>query len=349
PWVYRALPNKIMQGVTTEITGNCGFSAAPIVGGHSERFAGVWAREGVEVPDRVPWRTFEEYRGRMEENGLVTNFVPLVGHGNLRSAVMGFSPRPATQSEIEEMKALLRQAMQEGAYGISFGLVYLPGLFSETGELVELCREAARNIGICAFHIRGEGAGLVEAVREALEVGEKAQAAIQISHLKASGKKNWDKIEEAFRLIEDARYQGVRVAADAYPYTAGFAELGVILPDDLYQREDRVAYFQDLFKRTQLLDELRDHDDIANVQWDSVMIAATRHERYWRYEGMTFKQIARKTGKEPERFLIEILADTSFEVSAFYFSQSEKVVDQVLSKHYVAVGSDSIADGSRKP
>lgn len=349
PLVYPDLANKVMQGVTTEIVGNCGMSAAPILGAHREQIQGVWAREGVDIKDTVGWRTFQEYRGQLEKSGMGTNFVALVGHGNLRAAVMGFAPRTASLGEIQEMRTLLRQAMQQGAAGISYGLVYLPGIFAGEEELVDLCEEAGKNGGLCAFHMRSEGSGVTEAVTEALQIGEKARTGIEISHLKAAGKKNWDKIQDVFKLIEQARLKGQRITADVYPYTGSFAELGVILPDALYQRGDRLDYFRNPFKHEELLTDLRKYYEEKNMKWDSVMIAATRHRKYWKYEGKTIRDIARQTQKEPEQFLIEILADTQFEVSAYYFSQSEDVVSEVLRQPYAAIGSDSIADGSRKP
>jgi len=185
--IYPKLKNKIFQGVTTEIVGNCGMSAAPVQGIHRRHVHSVWAREGVQIPQDLEWGSFAQYREAFEKKGMHSNVVGLVGHGNLRMAVMGVTPRKASPSEVELMKDMLAQSMEEGARGISFGLVYLPGIFSEEWELVELCREAARHSGVCTFHMRSEGSGLVEAVKEVLRIGKKAQASIQISHLKVGG------------------------------------------------------------------------------------------------------------------------------------------------------------------
>ncbi len=349
PFIYSDLANKLEQGVTTEVVGNCGMSAAPVIGPMTKKIRAVWSREGVQIPKKIPWSSFSEYREALKDQGLMTNFAVLIGHGNLRSAVMGDSPRPATSSEIDEMKRLLRESMNSGAYGISFGLIYLPGIYAQEKEIIELCREAGRSLGVCAFHMRSEGSGLIEAVQEVLRVAEKTKAHIQISHLKAGGKANWSKIEEAIRLIEDARLRGLPIESDAYPYQAGYAELGVILPDALYQRPDRNAYFRNLFKRQELLDELRRYDDEKRFNWDSVMIAAVSNPKYQHYEGKTLRNIARKEHIEPEKFLINILADNNFEVSAFYFSQTDAVIEKVIKQPWVAIGSDSISDGTRKP
>ncbi|MSR78006.1 MAG: D-aminoacylase [Candidatus Omnitrophica bacterium] len=349
PLVYPKLANKIAQGVTTEIIGNCGMSAAPVIGTHRDKIRSVWAREGVQIPATLPWTTFREYRETLQDKGLSTNLAGLVGHGNLRSAVMGYDPRPASPSELEAMKKLLAQAMEDGAYGISFGLVYLPGVYADHEEVIELCHEAARHLGVCSFHMRSEGAKLLESIQEVIDVGAKAKARIQISHLKAGGKGNWGKIDEAFKLIEDARERGVRVEADVYPYSSGYAELGKILPDELYLRSDRNDYFHSLIRRAELVETMRVYDEKKQFNWDSTMIAATASPHYQRYEGMTLKMAAKKSNLEPVKFLIDILADTQFEVSAFYFSQTDEVVEKVVGKPYVSAGSDSIADGTRRP
>ena len=348
PFIYSAT-NKLFQGVTTEITGNCGMSAAPILGAHADQVRSVWAREGVDIPAQITWASFREYQNEGDAVPTMTNHAAIVGHGNIRSAVMGFANRKATAEEITQMKKILAAAMAEGAYGISFGLVYVPGVYADRQELIELCTEAARHGGLCSFHMRSEGAALAQSVRETIEIGEKSKARIQISHLKAAGKRNWEKIDKALRIIEEARARGVPIEADAYPYTASFAELGVLLPDDLYERPDRVAYFQEASHREELVKRLRRHYAERKMNWQAVMIATTPHKSFQAYEGKTLADIAKTEKKDPERVLVEFLAGTNFEISAFNFSQNEDVVAKILSRPYVSVGSDSIAEGTRRP
>lgn len=348
PLTYPSLPNKITQGVTTEIVGNCGMSAAPVLGEQGKHIREVWAREGVEIK-KPSWRTFGEYKKTLLRKGLQTNFSALVGHGNLRAAVMGYAPKPAGPTEILKMKALLRESMNEGAAGISFGLIYLPGLFAQKEELTELCREAARQGGVCAFHIRSEGSMLLESIQEAIEIARAAKARVQISHLKAGGRKNWDKISQAFELIEKARREGLQIEADAYPYTATSAELAIILPDAIYQREDRAELFSNPLKREGLLADLRKHYQDREMRWETIMIGAAAGKKYKKWEGKTIREISLERDEEPEKILVELLNGTRFQVSAFNFSQSEDVVAKVEAKPYVSVGSDSVADGSAKP
>lgn len=349
PLVYPNLANKIEQGVTTEVVGNCGMSAAPVIGAQAKYIHEVWAREGVVIPRKIPWVSFEEYRQALQSKGLETNFVGLIGHGNLRAAVLGYNPRQASESELFEMKKILREAMDQGAFGISFGLSYLPGTYASEKEIMELCLESGRKLGICVFHMRSEGSQLVESIEEVLRIARATRSRIQISHLKAGGRSNWLKMTEAIGLIQAARNEGLAIEADFYPYEAGYAELGAILPDPLYRKPDRNDYFRNRLKRQELLDQLRKYDEDKQLRWDSVMVASVEHPRYQGFEGMTLKGIAQKLKIEPEKFLIDILADTHFEVSAFYFSQNQKVIDQVAAEPWVSLGSDSIADGTRKP
>lgn len=349
PFVYPELGNKVLQGVTTEVVGNCGMSAAPFQGLHETEMAKVWSREGVEIPPTIAWNNFEDYADEAEFRGLDTNFLGLVGHGNLRSSVIGMKPRKLEPDEIPLVEKLLDEAMDQGAIGISFGLIYLPGIFASHEELVKLCRLAGEKGGICTFHIRSEGKELIEAIREAIEIGKEANAPVHISHLKAAGQKNWPQIDEALRLIEEARASGQRVTADVYPYTAGFAELAVALPHEIYEDPDRVARFQDPHQRKALISELEEYFQNNPASWDNIRVATVTQEKNFPFRGKTLSEAAKIRNKSPVETLVELLAGEDFKVSAFYFGQNEHVIDQILAKPYAAIGSDSIADGSAMP
>ncbi len=349
PLIYPGLSNKVLQGVTTEVTGNCGMSAAPVLDGHAAEVRQVWAREGVTIPEKLTWGTFAEYASALQKAGLVTNHVPLAGHGNLRGAVMGFAARSPSRAEMKAMKKILAKSMEEGAAGLSFGLVYLPGLYADASEIAGLCSVVKKFDGVCAFHIRSEGDRLVESIREALEAGKSTGVKIQISHLKAGGQKNWPKMDEVFALIEDYRRQGVRIAADVYPYTAGYAELAAALPPQYYEMPGRLAFFKDKTHYEAIETQIREYYSGQPDKWKKVAVGAIPGGKFPDYEGATLQAIAQKTKRTPERVLIELLAQTDFEVSAFYFSQSEAIVEKVLLAPFTSVGSDSIADGSTYP
>lgn len=207
---------KVSQGCTSVVVGNCGFSAIP-------------ARPGDRTLDlsglTADWSDLDGYRAAVDAGPAAVNSMMLVGHNTVRHLVMGASRstsnRPPTDEELAEMKTLVEQAMEQGACGFSSGLVYRPGRWAETGELAELASMAAPHDGIYATHIRNEGDRLLEAVGEALRIGDEAGVAVQISHHKAAGRRNWGKVAESLALVDEAVSGGRRVTLDVYPYTAG--------------------------------------------------------------------------------------------------------------------------------
>src|SRR5882724_12654661 len=193
-WGNRRAESKIRQGVTTEVVGNCGFSPAPTTTAFLEemrRFA-LYIPTGMDFA----WRSVGEYLRAFDRAGTALNVVQLVGHGTLRVAAMGFARRPPTAAELTAMQRMLGDAMEEGAWGLSTGLIYAPGSYSTTDEIVTLAATAARHRGFYASHIRGEGATLLEAVREAIHVGREGDLPVQISHVKAAGRPNWGKVAD---------------------------------------------------------------------------------------------------------------------------------------------------------
>jgi N-acyl-D-amino-acid deacylase len=197
--------NFIYDGVTTVITGNCGSSELPI----------------------------GNYLKRLDSVHLSINVASLVGHGNVRQMVMGNANRNPTKEELDRMKSLVKQAMQDGAVGFSTGLIYVPGTYAKTDELIELAAVAARYGGVYASHIRDEGDSVVQAVKEAIQIGRVNMMSVQVSHYKISGQHNWGRSKETIPLIIQARSEGIDVTIDQYPYTASSTSLSTLLPDDL--------------------------------------------------------------------------------------------------------------------
>jgi len=177
------------------------------------------------------WSRMSEYIGRVNEKGSSFNVLPLVGHGTIRSNVIGFNDRRPTNEEMSKMHELLSRSMGEGAWGLSTGLIYTPGCYAETDEIVSLARVAAKHHGIYSSHIRGESETLLQAVEEAIEIGEKAEIPVEISHFKASGRKYWGMTESSLELVEKARARGLDVTVDQYPYTASSTGLSAYLPE----------------------------------------------------------------------------------------------------------------------
>ncbi|MBI1846625.1 MAG: amidohydrolase family protein, partial [Candidatus Rokubacteria bacterium] len=217
-WGNRRAESKIRQGVTTEVVGNCGFSPAPA----STEFLDDLKRFALFTPSGMDfrWRSVGEYLDAFDAGGTALNVAQLIGLGTVRVAAMGFARRPPTASELKQMQRMVALGMEDGACGVSTGLIYAPGSFATTEEIIEVTKVAARHRGFYASHIRGEGATLLDAVAEAIRVGREADCPVQVSHVKAAGRPNWGKVAEELALIDAACAEGLDVMGDVYPYTA---------------------------------------------------------------------------------------------------------------------------------
>ncbi|HEU5323260.1 MAG TPA: amidohydrolase family protein, partial [Methylomirabilota bacterium] len=275
-WTNRRAESKIRQGVTTEVVGNCGFSPAPA----STEFLDELRGFALYVPRAMDfsWRSMGEYLRAFDRDGTALNVVHLVGHGALRIAAMGFARRAPAADELRRMQGLLADAMDAGAWGLSTGLIYAPGSYAATEEVVALARVAARHRGIYASHIRGEGATLLTAVAEAIRVGREADMPVQVSHLKAAGRPNWGRVAEALALIDAAGADGVDVMADVYPYTASSTTLRALLPD--WTLEGGVAALGERLRDTPTRARIREEllappagqSLLDRMGWDNVMV-----------------------------------------------------------------------------
>ncbi|MFQ5655994.1 MAG: amidohydrolase family protein [Candidatus Methylomirabilales bacterium] len=326
--------SAVHQGVTTEIGGNCGYSAAPIWG--------EWREERARAYDdlydlETRWDGVREYFDRLTSDGISINFGLLMGHNTIRGSTMGGAARPPETGELAAMVKAVRQGMQQGALGLSTGLIYSPACFARSDELVTLSRVAREEGGILTCHMRSEGDGLLEAIREILDVAREAQIPLQISHLKTSGERNWGKLPEALHLIEEARSLGQDVTADRYPYCASNTGLQAVLPSWALEgsRQEQVSRLQDFSVRERLRNELGDRG------WDQIMIAEVTREGNKRYEGMRVDRAATLAEQEPVEFVCEILVDEETRVDAIFFTMSEENLRQILTRPYVMVASDS--------
>ncbi len=214
---------KACGGVTSCIVGNCGFGAAPW------REASLMARAFHPHAELPEWHGYQGYLGRLEADPASVNVGALVGHGTLRLAVMGNDARAPSDAELARMQDALAEGLAAGALGLSTGLIYEPGRHADTDEIVALASQVAGSGGLYATHLRDEAAGLVRAVEEAIEIGERAGVPVQISHHKAAGRPNWGRVRDSLARIEAARERGLVVHADQYPYTAGSTGLGAVL------------------------------------------------------------------------------------------------------------------------
>ncbi len=330
---------KILQGVTTEIAGNCGSSVAPLRGLALERKREDARSYGIDLE----WEGLDEFFTLVERSGVALNVATLAGLGTIRRSVRGDLEGPLEESQLAAARALVREAIEHGALGVSSGLIYRPGRYADTAELVALsiaAREAGA--GRYATHLRDEGDRCVEAVEEALEIGRQAEVAVQFSHHKAWGKKNWGKVHRTLEMIARARQRGAECAADVYPYVAGWTELATILPAE-YTFGGREA----------TLARLRDPESAAVLalrleleqgdSWHDIKIATAGSERNAELAGERLDDIARHWGLKPARAAIRLLVEENLDVEAIFFSMCEDDVATVLSAEFSAVGSDASA------
>ena len=344
-WLVNPLcEGKILQGVTTEIGGNCGTSVAPL---HAAALAKK-RRDAADYRLDVEWTSFDAFFGLIERAGVALNVASLVGLGTTRLSVAGPGARRLEREELVAQNRLIRTAIDEGALGISSGLIYEPGRYADLAELVA-CAIAARDAGapLYASHVRDEGDGVEDAIAEALAVGERAEVAVQCSHHKAAGKKNWGKVHRTLAAIDRARARGVAVACDAYPYVASWTELATVLPKSVRDGGDEAALKRlrdpEQAAAAALAMELARDPKLGGDGWDTILVTGVSSERNAQLAGMRIDAIARAWGTTPPRAVVRLLVEEGMRVESAFFSMNEDDVAAVFSAGFCCVGSDASA------
>lgn len=330
--------------MTTEIGGNCGTSVAPLYGAALERKRRDARTYGLDVQ----WTSFDAFFTLVEREGVALNVASLVGLGTTRLCVAGLTARRLERDEVEAQNRLVRGAIEEGALGVSSGLIYEPGRYADLAELAA-CASAARESGapLYASHVRNEGDELEAAIREALAVGERAEVAVQCSHHKAAGKRNWGKVHRTLEAIDRARARGLAVAIDAYPYVASWTELATVLPPAVREGGDEAALarLRDPEQALSAALQMRLARDpaLGGDGWDTILVTDVASERNAGLAGMRLDAIARMWRLSPPRAAIRLLVEEEMRVEAAFFSMSEDDVASVYSAPFCCVGSDASA------
>jgi len=276
------------------------------------------------------------------------NVIHLLGHGTLRDAVMGRTDREPTDEEIRQMQREINCAFEQGVWGMSTGLIYSPGTFTKTRELIELSKAVARNGGIYSTHVRGEGETLLKAIGEAIEIGECAGVPVQVSHLKAAGKKHWPLGPQALEQIQKALDMGMDIAADQYPYLAGHTELSALLPYWMHNEGNQklLERLADPAMREQIKKEMRRGGDEFSPDnltggFDGLFIGlAAGHPEY---QGKTVKKISEELQKAPVDTILDIILETNCVAFVNVLDQSEDNVRLFIQHPRVMIGSDASA------
>jgi N-acyl-D-amino-acid deacylase len=334
--------SMIRQGVTTQVTGNCGLTPAPVHDGVREDLKktligpsyGSWT-----------WNTFGQFLDELRAAPKATHVAPLVGHGAIRAAAMGFENRRPEPAELEAMRRHTMEAMEAGAFGMSTGLVYPPGLYCETDELIELSRIVARRGGYYASHMRGEADPVVESVKEALRIAREAEIPLQISHHKAAGRENWGKVRATHGLIAEAA-RTRDVTFDIYPYTAGSANLSQLLPPWAHVGgpDAMLARLRDPAVRPKIahdvVDGAPDWNNFFRVDWRDIRLAYV-HSRpnHW-MQGLSVQAAADRTGRDPVALALDLILEDDNRTTMVNFVMAEEDVDFLLPQPESIIGSD---------
>ncbi len=338
------LPSKIYQGITTEITGE-GESIAPL----NDSILRADQEHYDQYHIQADWRTLRQYFSRIEKQGMGINLASYVGATRVRRMVLGDNDVQPTAAQLEQMKELVRQAMRDGAVGVSTSLEYAPAPYAKTEELIALAAEASKFGGIYATHMRNEGTGILPAIDEAVRIGREAHIPVEIWHFKVGGKPSWGHMPEAIAKVNSARAEGIDISADTYAYTAWFNDFSAFIP----------AWAHD-GGNTKLLERLKDPAMRARIrkdmltpsdQWDNewqeipgpeaVLIGVVNNPQLLPLQGKTLADIAKMWNKDPMDALFDLLIEDHALTSVAVFGMSEPDVSLALQQPWVSIDNDS--------
>lgn len=341
---------SISQGITTEVLGQDGSSVAPLTDDLVQELADNMAPLAGTLPYPYPWRSFGQYMDMVEEANPACRMVSLVGHGTIRMNVMGNDNRKPTPEELKKMQELLAKCMEEGAKGMSLGLIYPPGSYADTNELIAMAQVVAKYDGLIMVHMRNEKNLLLESMDEMMAVVRGSGVRLQISHFKALGAANWPKVDDGLKKLEAMHDEGYDITCDQYPWSAACTGLKVCAPHWAFEGGEQG--FQN---------RLRDPEQYAVVLEETakeigvrgggkcIMIAATATEEFKWMNGQTMDVIAEKLGMEVAPAVLHILQHEGPSVIAIYFSISDEKVIDVMKSPYQAICTDGIVGAHPHP
>jgi dihydroorotase/N-acyl-D-amino-acid deacylase len=338
------LPSKIYQGITTEITGEGG-SAAPLNDTMLANDRPGYAHYKVE-PD---WRTFRQYFARLEKQGMGINLASYVGATQVRRMVLGDADVQPTPEQLEKMKALVREAMRDGAVGVSTALEYAPAPYSKTEEIIALASEASKFGGIYATHMRNEGSSVLEAIDEAVRIGREAHIPVEIWHFKVAGKENWGHMPESIARVNRARAEGVDVTADTYAYTAWFNSMSAFVPAWAHDGGDAklIERLKDPATRARIRKDMETPSKDWDNEWQEiggpqdVMIGVVQNPELRKFQGKRLNEVAKALNEDSMDALFDILIQDKAYTDCAVFGMSEPDVALALRQPWVSVDNDS--------
>lgn len=336
--------SDIRQGVTLEIMGE-GNSMGPL----SEEMKRDMLRRLGDIKYEIEWTTLDEYLQFLERRGVSTNVASFIGAATPRKYVVGYEDRPPSEEELLKMQGLVRQAMEEGALGVASSLIYPPGSFADTDELIALAKVAAEYDGTYASHLRDEASRLTEAVEELLRIAEQAKIRAEIYHLKASGRSNWAKLDQVVERVQRARAEGLQITADVYSYPAGSTGLTSTMPPWVQEGgfEAALKRLKDPATRKRIAREMLEGSD----QWESmyhgagspqnILLVGFRSDSLKPLTGKTLAAVSEMRGTPPEVTVMDLILEDRSRIATVYFTQSEDNLRKKIALPWVSFCSDS--------
>lgn len=344
--------SKVMQGVTTEITGE-GESVAPI----NDQILKEQEAFNRKYNLTVDWKTFDQYFRRLERQGIGVNLGTFVGATQVREYVIGYDNRPPTAAEMARMKDVVAEAMKEGALGLSTSLQYVPARFAKTDEIVELAKVARQHGGIYITHQRSEANAIDESMREVFEIARRANIPAEIWHFKTAYKKNWGRMPEMLRRVAAARRRGLKITADVYPYIAGSTSLSACLPPWAQEggTDKMIARLKDTRVRQQLKKEIStDPKDWENIYLGSggaegIQIASVTNRELEKWQGKRLSEVATAENKDPLDALLDFIVADHGQTGAIFFMMNEDDMKAALKSPLVSICTDTGARATDGP
>ena len=336
--------SDIRQGVTLEVMGE-GNSMGPLNAAMKQEMIDRQS----DIRFDIEWTTLGEYLEYLERRGISTNVASFIGAATPRKYVIGYEDRAATPEELERMRDLVREAMREGAMGVASSLMYPPGLFADTAELIALSAAAAEFDGMYISHMRDEGAHMLEAIDELITIAREAGIRAEIYHLKSSGQQNWHLFDDAVKMIEDARAEGLHITADVYTYPAGATGLNVTVPPWVQDGgfEASLERMRDPAMRERIIEEMNTPSDewenmfLLAGSLDNILLVNFKSEALKPLTGKTLAEVVAMRGTRPEDTIMDLIIEDGSRVGTVYFTQSEDIVRRAVALPWVSFNSDA--------
>ena len=323
----------IRQGVTLEVMGE-GMSMGPL----NDEMKEEMKESQQHIKYDIEWTSLGEYLEYLERKGISTNIASFVGNGTLRRHVIGYEKRKATEAEMDKMKQLLREGMEEGAVGMSTALIYVPSGHANTQEIIELAKVVSEYDGMYVSHIRDEEGRLLEAVDELIKIAEEANIRSEIYHFKASGNANWHLLDSAISRVNEARQKGLQVTTDMYMYNASSTGLNVLLPS--WAKEEGHKKTMELIAQKPMREKILREMDF-HVPADNILLVGFRNKEMRRYIGKTLQEVAEERGISKENAVLDLIYEDDSRIQVVYFSMSEENIEKKLKLPYMAICSDA--------